>query len=450
MKLKQIILMILSMILLLLSGCTGGSSGANENIVASKAGADLNSISGNQLQGVVPAPRFYAQPHSATQYYTSVSNTTQYQAFSIGGSGVKAHITSISLEDNSLFEIESDQALYGVNQCQVGMTVTSNPCEILIHAINPFIQMQTPVVLSIIVNGILYKKTVSKSGSYAYIAGDFTQSYQNGNTAAVKQSNLPSGSNCGPKGNAPCQILLYDFQTESLSSFATTDSTVNDMAIDSDGNLYIGGMFNTIVHQGQSLSSNMQQPSNLLVKMLNTGDGYIAQDWLRELSGGGVVNYPNDAINAISFDPKHYQLYVAGSFNSMANYTSSSSQSFPILQLGLNSETNFKNALGLDINNPNAAISAVGVDESSNLYLSGFYGTINQFKFNNQQSAFSINKCPNLGNEHSCLTGSSYSISINGFKTGYKNQPAYNLTFQPNGALYAAGGFTNMFYEDSR
>ncbi len=422
--------------------CITLSSCMNNNISNTTGG---NKNISSSINAIVPI-QFQAQQHTATKYYTTTSNTSEYMAFSLKWQG-NIRITTIQLENNinNLFEIESNPNVFGINQCQTNQTLSGiHECEIMVHITNPFIVNKSSVTLAVIAGGARYTKTLTKSGGYAYIAGDFTQTYANGKLPALAQE---SGTGyCGPNGNARCQIIKYDFASNTLSTVATTDYAINDIAVDNSDSLYIGGMFTNFTYHNTTLSNG--QPSgvsSLLVKMMPTESGVVAIDWLQSLSSG-TPTYPNGAVNAIEFDSTQNQLFFAGGFNSMANYNTNNG--FPLLQYNLNTNDGaFINALGDDLSNPDTSVTAIGLDASGNMYLSGFYSQISNFIFNDGYSARTINKCIPVNGVHTCLTGSSYSMSITSQEQYV--QPAYNLTFQPDGGLYAAGGFSHMYYAGS-
>ncbi len=451
---KLIIMLINILLLMLTINCGAGNNDThnfyaidNTNNIDSGKNIDTN-INNNDHKIAIAPISFTIQPRSATNYYSTISNNLQYQALSIGAYGQKARINNIILESNNIFEISTNTNVYGSRQkiCANNMLLINNQCEIMIHALNPFIIDQAPITLKVIISGISYTKTLIKNNNMLYIAGNFTQTYANGNLPAIPSINPAKQSGkCGPNKNLACQILAYNLSTESLNTIASTNFPVNSIAVDNLGNLFIGGYFTQFIYNNTTIKTSTITDS-LLIKLINNGGGFTASNWITDLKSSWKD--PNGAISSIAINPQNNQLYVAGQFTKLGNYNAGNNSGYPVLQYSLNGGIKFINALGKDSKNPNAVISAIGINEGNNLYLSGYYSQISGLQFiDDVIPARIINKCSLIADgTFNCLQGSDYYVTVSGTTIFGQIQTINNLSFTPSGGLYAAGGINYIYF----
>ncbi len=394
----------------------------------------------SMLGAIPPSLKVRVEPHNNT-YYTSMSNTPYYVAISVGNNSKQITIESITINNDphGVFAISNESNAYNILPCTNNMALPSNNnCEIMIQLANTTASAESNTRLSIIAGGVKYQKTLIRASS-AYIAGDFSKVYPYNRESGLQP--VAGNGNCGTNSNLPCQIVKYDFLNGNLTSVGTTNDAINGMVSDNVGNIYLAGAFTTATVNGTTITGPSSDSESSLILQMNTTNGTIS-DFIKNT---GTTNYPNQEVYALEYNNSNNTLYFAGGFTSMGTINASSG--YPLVGYNI-SNNNFFNALGDDINNPDAAISAIGFDPDNNLYLSGFYSTISQWQFNDSYSNRTINKCVLNGASYECINGSDYSVSIKS-NQAYQ-EPAFNLSFQPDGGLYATGGFSMMYNPDSQ
>ena len=403
--------------------------------------ATYNSSASNNILGAIPPSlKVRVEPHNNT-YYTTTSNNPYYVAISVANNSKQITIESITIDNdpNGVFAISNESSAYNILACNSNMALPSNStCEIMVQLANTTASAESNTKLSIIAGGVKYQKTLLRTSS-AYIAGDFSQVYPYNGKAGLQP--VAGNGNCGTNSNLPCQIVKYDFLNNNLTSVGTTDDAINGMVADNVGNIYLAGAFTTATVNGTTITGPSSDSKSSLILQMDTTNGTISDF----INNTGTTNYPNQEVYALEYNSSNNTLYFAGGFTSMG--TISASNGYPLVGYNI-SNNSFFNVLGDDINNPDAAISAIGFDPDNNLYLSGFYGTISQWPFNDSYSNRTINKCVLNGSSYECINGSDYSVSIQS-NQAYQ-EPAFNLSFQPDGGLYAAGGFSMMYNTDSQ
>jgi uncharacterized repeat protein (TIGR02543 family) len=180
-----------------------------------------------------------------------------------------------------------------------------------------------------------------------------------------------------------------------MTGYMSMSPAVSSLAVDSTGNLYAGGYYNTA--------------GGVSVNGFGKWDG---ANWTVLGSGPGLGDY----INAIVFD-KSGNLYAAGDAyigggnNGIAKWNGSS---WSALGTGLDG------IAGPD----NASVMAVAIDSSGDLYVGGYFKTAGGV----------------TANDIARWDGSSWSWSETGLGFSYR---VMSLVIDSNGNLYAGGTFTN-------
>ena len=304
--------------------------------------------------------------HGDNNYYvTNLSDTPYYVAINIENkSNAPIKIKDIQITDNSQFIVESNPEYFPANRniCNIDMTLnTSNSCEILIKLKQASQISSTTALLNIITkNNTTYSKRLTKH-PFAYIAGNFSKTY---NSHPIIHSTPQLNAHCGVNQDSLCSILEYDIDNNTVVSIAKTNWNVNSIVADRNGILYIGGGFDSGFTSTQTIDGPTNIANSTLLLTLNPSNGKIG-DFLKDV---GQNNYPNNEIYSLAYNDDN--LYVAGGFDSIANI--STPNSYPLIRYNFTTQI-WNNALGNNTINPDAAITALGFDKSSNLYISGIY-----------------------------------------------------------------------------
>lgn len=397
---------------------------------------------------IPPVITFNVKPRTfQSPYYTNISNNPYYMAFVVTGQS-STKITKIELTNNTsnTYEVmqNSTPDIYKIAQCTVDMKIAPNQeCEIIIHIKNSSNISPLPAFIKVSAGGMTVARSIKKA-SYALIAGDFTQVYPNGSIPGISQT--AGSGKCGPNADHPCLILEYDFLNKTLTKVATTNNAINDITKDSNENLYISGIFNSINANGVIIGEPTDFGStSLIAKAIFYDHGFSSvTDFIGDVTHDSNLR-PDGGVYAMEYNQADNKLYIAGTFQKIGRY--STTNGFPLISYDLTQNNgNFNNALGGDDQNPNSIITALTFYNNF-MYVSGYYGTISNFEFvpDYAQNTRIINKCSQNLDSYHCLSGSDYSLFI----TANQNyvQPTYSLTFDSLGGLYAGGGFSSMYYQ---
>lgn len=453
MKIQKLFIIVwLSITVLVLAACNDDQAKLSDNLVNNvdnftKVKLQLKTSGmdtyNDDLVGALIPPAITLEVESRnSRYYTSSSDSPYYIAVVVKSKQNNAIISSIALSNNidNTFEIAPSSAtnLYGSNlPCTDGIRLDNNNfCELLLHLAIPGSTSTTTASLTITSSGVRYQKTIVKT-AYAYMVGNFSQVYPNESLGISGLAPANGVGSCGVNQNKPCQIVGIDLTTHQLSTIATTNHTINNLVQDNTGNLYVAGDFTSFsTNESTIIGPESSSSSSLIIKLDPASN--MASDFIKQTTNN-LGSYPNGSVYAMTYNTTTNKLYIAGGFNKVALLNSV--YGYPVVQYDMASNT-FSNAFGIESNNPDAAVTAIGFDANNNLYLSGFYSRISNFPFNDGYSKRSINKCVLSGNYYNCLTGTDYSIDIT--STNTFKQPAFNLDFQPDGGMYVVGGFFTM------
>ena len=374
------------------------------------------------------------QSHGDNNYYVpQLSDTPYYVAITVTNLSSEAgEINNIELTNTTEFTQITDSSYYPVNQniCTNGTSLSPNAsCEILVTLNNPQQMSSANTALNIIdSNNNLYTHTIYKH-PYAYIAGDFSQTYTSSPIISpVQQDN----THCGVNQDSECLILEYDLESGTIQNIAQTNWNINSIVADTNGILYVGGGFDT----GYSNSSTIYGPTSSITQTLIMSLNPVVNNEIGDfMKDNGNESYPDDEIYAMGY--YNNKIYMTGGFQNIANL---SSNNFPIATYDFTNKT-WSFALGDDSNNPNDAVTSMGFDVQGNLYLSGYYTNISNFINSSVNSDFSINQCTLNNNVYVCYNNASDYTYINSMISG---QPALSISFDNLSNLYAAGGFSAL------
>ena len=372
------------------------------------------------------------QSHGDNNYYVpQLSDAPYYVAITVTNlSNTEDKINSIQLSNTIEFTQITDLNYYPVNQniCTNGILLSPNrSCEILITLNNPQQGTLANTTLNIIdSSNNTYTHTIYKH-PYAYIAGDFSQTYASSPTIATTQQN---NSYCGANQDSPCLILEYDLESGKLQNVSQTNDIINSIVADTNGILYIGGNFDTGYNTSHTLYGPVSSIDQTLIMTLNPSLNNEIGDFMHNNHN---ESYPNGEISSMGY--YNNSIYITGGFQNIANL---SSNRFPLVAYNFNAQT-WSFALGNDNNNPNNAITTMGFDALGNLYLSGYYNNISNFTNSSANNDFSINKCVLSNNIYLCDNNVNNYTYIN---STVSNQPALTINFDNLNNLYTAGGFS--------
>lgn len=372
------------------------------------------------------------QSHGDNNYYVSqLSDTSYYVAITVTNlSSAVGEINNIELTNTTEFTKVTDSNYYPVNQniCTNGTSLSHNAsCEILITLNNPQQMSSANTSLNIIdSDNNLYTHTIYKH-PYAYIAGDFSQTYTSSPIISPMQQN---NAHCGVNEDSTCLILEYDLESGTIQNIAQTNWNVNSIVADTNGILYVGGGFDTGYSNNSTIYGPTSSVNQTLIMSLNPVVNNEIGDFMK---GSGNQSYPDGEIYTMGY--YNNKIYMTGGFQNVANL---SSNNFPITSYDFTNKT-WSFALGDDSNNPNQAVTSMGFDEQGNLYLSGYYTSISNFTNSSVNNDFSINKCTLNNNMYICYNSANDYTYINSMVSG---QPALTISFDNMNDLYTAGGFS--------
>jgi hypothetical protein len=177
-------------------------------------------------------------------------------------------------------------------------------------------------------------------------------------------------------------------------------SSVNALACDSNGNLYVGGTFTSV---GTGLSANNIAKWNL-------------SNW--SALGGGASR----TVRALAFD-SNGNLYVGGSFTTVTNSDGTGVSASCIAKWNINSTWS---ALGGGASGAGASssVNALACDSSGNLYVGGTFTSVGTGLSANNIAKWNLSNWSALG--------------------GGANGTVNALAFDSNGNLYVGGSFTSL------
>lgn len=429
--------------LLIISSCGIGIDKNTQN------GASLHSehiLEVNDVNIIPPSLKVDVIPHTInSDYYTELSNNNQYVAILLTSKGRKTALNNIQITNDpqNVFALVNDSQAYKIPACSPTTILSMNEtCEIIVKLAKPNANANNNTKLNIVAAGIMYQKHLFKT-SGLYFAGSFSQVYSNANESGLEP--VSGTGTCGESQDKPCQIVEYDPNTKTVNLIATTNSDVNGIVKDNFGNLYFGGYFKQFSYNGNTISMNGGgATSTFLIAYSITNNSAI--DFIKSINSN--YSYPDDYIYAMGFNHNDNSLYFAGSFQNVANLNNNT-QGYPLIKYSFESKI-FTNAIGTNNNaNPDQAITLIGFDNKSNLYLSGFYGTIDNWQYNDGYSSRTINKCMlNDGGSFTCLNGTDFSVHSNNTQIP-SPPPATSLAFDSNQNMYITGGFNHLYNTDS-
>ncbi len=429
----------------ILSACGSGSQRGNEN----------NTVSLQPGAIVPPAITVSAISHGTPSSYVSATDNMYYTSYLVSNKSSKSTSLStvqISGQDVSEFAIESDTAKYptGVTPCNSGTTLSpSGSCQILVKLVNPTaVTLTTKTAnLVIVAGGVKFAPTLSKT-SYAYVTGNFSQVYANPSESVSALTPVSdANSYCGI--NAKCQLVEFNLSNHNLNSIMASDYPVNSLALSNNGILYAGGGLTQASANGNTVS--VANVGSLLVSInpaLNGKSGILT-----DVLAQNNVAYPNDQIYSLAYN--NNRLYIAGGFQSMAG-VGDGATGYPVVTYdttGVGS-INWSNAFSLNSNNPDLAVSTIGFDKNNTMFISGLYSNLDGTQYIPESMSntgnFVINSCASSDNGISFTCNADYaSITSTTTDPNAMPQPASNISFSPDGTLYASGGFSKINSTDN-
>ncbi len=413
----------------LLSSCGGGGAGINTN-----------------MNGVSVTKMAHGDSND-NNFYISNTDNIYYLAYKVSNLSNKNISLQVALiNQNNNFALVTDSNLYPQLSClNISSLNQGQSCEVLITIANRNNIQNLPSysVLQVIANKAIYHKLLTIN-NYAYIVGNFSQVYANNSNDLPIIKSIVGGS-CGVNNDNACQMLKLDLFNNKLTSLLITDSALLNITIDNYGMIYTTGSINYATYGTKTIYSpttiNNTSVSAMLLNINPAVNGNM-NDVLAS-NGFKVDEYPNGVIYALNY--YNHNLYLAGNFTQIANINTDN-YTYPIIKYDINRNTNasWSNALGDNENNADAGISSIGFDTLGNMYISGFYTTINKIQYIKllpPYNQFPINVC-NLDNNSSYFTcdASNYAV-LNGYSVF--TSPASALNFN-NNTLLSGGGFSSI------